>query len=208
MIRLPLPAPRLHRPQDLAVARQEHARVGHEQLEAGDALIDQGVHRLERLVVHVADDLVEAVIDRAVAGRLVVPGRDLVDYLLPVGLHHEVDDRGRAAPGGRAGAGLERVGGERATERHLHVGVGVDAARDHVLAGRIDDVAVGRRSAEADPGASTATIRSPSMRTSCCVAPVELTTVPPLIRVLKAASPACRTRAADRGRTASRCGFG
>ena len=52
---------------------QEHAGVGHEQLEAGDALGDQLVHRLERLVVDLADDLVEAVVDRAVAAGLLVP---------------------------------------------------------------------------------------------------------------------------------------
>ena len=52
-----------------AVVGVEDARVGHEQLEAGDALVDQLVHRLERVVVDAADDLVEAVVDRAVARR-------------------------------------------------------------------------------------------------------------------------------------------
>ena len=73
---------RLHGLQDLPVVGQEDARVGHEQLEAGDALADQLVHRLERVVVDVADDLVEAVVDRAVAAGLLVPERDLVLHAL------------------------------------------------------------------------------------------------------------------------------
>ena len=64
----------LHRPQDLAVVGVEHAGVGHEQLEAGDALVvDEVRHRLQRLLVDAADDLVEAVVDGAVAVGLAVP---------------------------------------------------------------------------------------------------------------------------------------
>ena len=60
----------LHRPQDLAVVAVEDARVGHEQLEAGDALVgDELVHRLERVVVDAAEDHVEGVVDVAVALR-------------------------------------------------------------------------------------------------------------------------------------------
>ena len=39
MIMAPPFAGRLHGPQDLAVVAVEDARVGHEQLEAGDALV-------------------------------------------------------------------------------------------------------------------------------------------------------------------------
>ena len=96
-------------------------------------------HRGEGVVVDAADDLVEAVVDRAVAGRLRVPGGQAVLDALAVALHGEVDDRRRAAPGRGAGAGLERVDRGGAAERQLHVGVRVDAAGDHVLAGRVDD---------------------------------------------------------------------
>ena len=130
---------RLHGPQDLPVVAVEDARVGHEELEAGDALGDELVHRLERVVVDAADDLVERVVDRAVAVGLGVPGGEPVLHALAGALHGEVDDRRRAAPGRRAGAGLEGVGGERAAERQLHVRVAVDAARDDVLAGGVDD---------------------------------------------------------------------
>ena len=65
-----------------AVVAVEHPRVGHEQLEAGDALVvDELVHRLERVVVDAAEDHVEAVVDRAVAVGLGVPRVEAV-------LHH------------------------------------------------------------------------------------------------------------------------
>ena len=140
----------LHRLEDLRVVGVEDARVGHEQLEAGDALVDQRVHRLERVLVDAADDLVEAVVDRAVARGLLVPGGQAVLDPLAVALHGEVDDRRRAAPGRRPGAGLEGVGGVGAAERQLHVGVRVDAARDHVLAGRVDHGVDDRREVGAE----------------------------------------------------------
>ena len=63
------------RPAGAAVVGVVDARVGHEELEAGDALlVDELAHRLQRGVVHVADDLVEAVVDGAAAVGLGVPG--------------------------------------------------------------------------------------------------------------------------------------
>ena len=59
MISPPLLGARLHGAQDLAVVAVEDAGVGHEQLEAGDALADQDVHLLERALVDVGDDHVE-----------------------------------------------------------------------------------------------------------------------------------------------------
>ena len=130
---------RLHRLQDLAVVREEHARVGHEQLEAGDALVvDEVLHGLQRLVVDAADDHVEAVVDGAVAVGLAVPGGQAVLDPLAGALHREVDDRGGAAVGRRSRAGLERVRGERAAEGQLHVRVDVDTAGDDVLAGGVE----------------------------------------------------------------------
>ena len=81
----------------------------------------------------------EAVIDRAVTRRLLVPERVLVEDLLVGVLHHEVDDGGRAAPGCGPRPCFEGVARLGAAEGHLHVGMCVDPARNHKLAGGIDD---------------------------------------------------------------------
>ena len=141
----------LHRSQDLAVVAVEDARVGHEELDARDAfLVDEPVHRGERVVVDAADDHVEAVVDRAVAVGLAVPRLEPVEHALTRALHGEVDDRRRAAPRRGSRAGLEGVGRERAAERQLHVGVGVDAAGHDVLAARVDHSLGGRREVAAE----------------------------------------------------------
>ncbi|MNW54874.1 hypothetical protein D3C74_324970 [compost metagenome] len=128
----------LHGPQDLAVVAVEHPGVGHEELEARDALGHELVHGLERVVVDPAEDLVEPVVHGAVPLGLGEPGGERVLDPLPGALDREVDDRRRASPGRGARPGLERVRGGRAAERQLHVGVRVHRARDHVLAGRVD----------------------------------------------------------------------
>ena len=154
----------LHRPQDLAVVGVEDAGVRHEQLEAGDALVvDEVRHRLQRLLVDAADDLVEAVVDRAVPVGLVVPLGEPVHHVLAGALHGEVDDGGDAAPRRGDRAGLERVGRGGATERELHVGVHVDAAGDHVLAGGVD-LAVRERCRSPRPARGRARRRSSRRR--------------------------------------------
>ncbi len=133
----------LHGLEDLAVGRVEHARIGHEHLEAGHALADQYVHLLERLLVDIGDDHVEPVVDAGLALGLGVPGVQRLAQRAALGLHGEVQQRGGAAPGGRAGPGLEVVGGERPAERHVQVGMHVDAAGDDVLAGGVDGLVDG-----------------------------------------------------------------
>ena len=64
----------LQRPEDRPVVAVEDARVGREQLEVGDALGDEPVHLGQRVVVDVAHDHVEAVVDDGVALGLGVPG--------------------------------------------------------------------------------------------------------------------------------------
>src|SRR5690606_6889344 len=135
----------LHGAQDLPVVAVEDARVGHELLEAGDPFVHQEIHLLERVVVHVGDDHVEAVVDGAVALGLGVPGVEALAQGAADALHREVDDGGGAAPGGGPGTGLEGVGGEGAAERQLHVGVRVDAARQDVPAGGVEGVVGGER---------------------------------------------------------------
>src|SRR5690606_9947492 len=135
----------LHGAQDLPVVAVEDARVGHELLEAGDPFVHQEIHLLERVVVHVGDDHVEAVVDGAVALGLGVPGVEALAQGAADALHREVDDGGGAAPGGGPGAGPEGVGGAGAAERQLHVGVRVGAAREHVLPGGVSGAVGGER---------------------------------------------------------------
>ena len=88
--------------------------------------------------------------------------------------------------GRRAGAGLEGVHRLGAAERHLHVRVPVDGTRDHVLSASRRSRGRHRRATPArvaDPGAPSATMRSPSMSTSATNGPLALTTVPPLMSV-------------------------
>ena len=63
----------LHRAEDVVVRAVEHARVRGEQLEVRHALGDERVHLGERVVVDVAHDHVEAVVDDRVALGLRVP---------------------------------------------------------------------------------------------------------------------------------------
>ena len=55
----------VHGPVDVLVGGVEHSRVGHEELEARDALGDERVHLLERRLIDVGDDGVQGVVDRA-----------------------------------------------------------------------------------------------------------------------------------------------
>ena len=140
----------LHGAEDLRVVGVEDAGVRHEHLVAGDAFVDELRHRGEGVGVDASDDLVEPVVDRAVAGGLLMPRCETVEHFLALRLHGEVDDARRASPRGGARAGLEGVDRGGAAEGQLHVGVGVNAAGDDVLARRIDDGVDGARKVVAE----------------------------------------------------------
>ena len=108
-----------------------------------DALLDHRVHLDLDLIGELGDDHVEAVVDRGLAFGLLHPRFPRVMQRLAFVLDGEVDDRRGAAEGRGDGAGLEVVGRGRAAERHVHVGVHVDAAGQDVLALGVDD-AIGR----------------------------------------------------------------
>ena len=129
----------LHRSQDLAVVGIEHTRVGHEQLERGDSfVVDEIRHVLQRLLIHTTDDLVERVVDGAVAACLAVPLGKALMHVLAVALQCHVDDGGDATPCGSDRSCLEGVTRTGTTERKFHVRVHVDATRYHVLALGVD----------------------------------------------------------------------
>ena len=123
------------RAEDRRVVHHEDAGIRHEQLEAGDPLVaDQAVHLAEPGVLELGDDHVEAVVDHRLAVGPLPPVVQRVPHRLAAILDREVDDAGRAAERRRDGARLEVVGGRGAAERHVQVGVDVDAAGDDVLA--------------------------------------------------------------------------
>ena len=124
--------------EDRTVVDLKNAGVRHEQLERGDALFDHDVHFFEDFVRDVANDHVQAVVDRGLAAGLPQPRVARRLERLAHSLHREVDDRGGAAERRGDGTRIKVVRRERPTERELHVGMHVDATRDHVLACRVD----------------------------------------------------------------------
>jgi hypothetical protein len=165
MIMAPQSAACLHGPQDLPVVAVEDARVGHEQLEARDALVlDEVRHRLQRLVVDAADDLVEAVVDGAVALGLAVPLGEARVHVLAGALHGEVDDRGDPAPRGARWCRLERVARDvppKGSSMWVCTSTPPGITYLPVASMTLSQPSTARSS----PGAPTATMTSPSIRT-------------------------------------------
>ena len=132
----------------------------------------------------------ERVVDGAVAVGLLVPRAERVLHAAAGVLHGEVDDRRDAAPRRGAGAGLERVGRLGAAERHLHVGVHVDAARHDVLAGGVDRAVGGDAQRVGLPGGEDGDDRlAVDEHVGRRARPTAETTVPPEIRVVLIGSP-------------------
>ena len=128
----------LHGPEDRRVVQHEHAGVRHEQLERGDPLAHERVHLALHLIVQLGDDHMEAVVDHGLALRLLYPRFPGVVQRLTAVLNREVHDRRGSAERRRPRARLEVVGRRRTAERHVHVRVHVDAARQDVPPARVD----------------------------------------------------------------------
>ena len=95
-------------------------------------------------------------------------------------LDREVDEGRGAAVGGGDGAGLEVVGRRRPAERHVEVGVHVDAARHHQHAGGVDHGVGGQVQALADQGDHALVDVEVGLRSG----PTAVTMVPFLTRVV------------------------
>jgi len=94
-------------------------------------------------VVDAADDLVEAVVDRAVPVGILVPRGQPVVHVLASALYREVHDRRRAAEGRGDRARLGTCPKRSCRQRQLHVGVDVDATGDDVFARRVEHPVAG-----------------------------------------------------------------
>jgi hypothetical protein len=82
---------------------------------------------------------VVAHVDHLLAVRLAAPLLERLGEGRALGLDDEVDVAGRPAGRGRGLSRLDVVDRDRAPEGHVEVRVRVDAAREHVLPGRVDD---------------------------------------------------------------------
>ena len=93
--------------QERRVVDHDGALVGHEELEAGHAFVDQHGYLGERVGVEVGDGHVQSVVHRDVAVGHRPPVGVGLHQRVAGGLHGEVHDHGRAAARGRLGAGIE-----------------------------------------------------------------------------------------------------
>ena len=119
-----------HGSKDGGIIEHEDAGIGHEKLEAGDAFADEFAHFIELRGAEVGDDAVKGVVGDGFVMGFFHPGIEGLAQSLAFILDSEIDERGRAAKGRGDCAGLEIVGAGGAAERHVEMGVNVDAAGD------------------------------------------------------------------------------
>jgi hypothetical protein len=131
-----------HGLEERLVVDHDRALVGHEELVARHALLGGLGEVVQRSpVAKVGDGEVEADVDEGLGPLyLLVPRRECVWEALARLLQAEVHDGGRPSEGSRGRPRGEVVAGDGPAEGHLHVGMGVYGAGDHVLAGGVDDL--------------------------------------------------------------------
>ena len=143
----------LHRAEERLVVDHQRALVGHEELVRRDPLVGQRRELLERAaVLQVGDRHVVAHVDHLLAFGLRAPLVDRVAERRALRLDDEVDVAGRPAERGGRLARLDVVDRHRPAERHVEMRVRVDAARQHVLAARVDHAVGGHVERLADQG--------------------------------------------------------
>ncbi len=129
----------LHRAEERLVVDHQRALVGHEELVRRDALVGQRGELLERpAVLEIGDGHVVAHVDHLLAVRLSAPLLEGLCERVPLGLDDEVDVARGAAERCGSLPGFDVVDRHRSAERHVEMRVRIDAARQHVLARRVD----------------------------------------------------------------------
>src|SRR5260370_6238691 len=130
-----------HGAKNRGVVEHEHAGIGHEELETGDAFTNELSYFFELRAAEVGDDAVEGVVGDRFGLGFLHPGVESLAQGLSFVLDGEIDERGGAAKGCGDGAGFEIVRAGGAAEGHVEVGVHVDAAGEHEVIGGVDDAA-------------------------------------------------------------------
>ena len=133
----------LERRIHLVVVHHQRALVGHEVLERGDALLDDGGHLVEHLLAPPGDRHVEGIVARRL-GRLVVPHLQRFHQRLLRRRQAEVDHHRRAAGQRRARPALEIVSRIGAHEGHFQMRVRVDASGHDIAARRVELLVAGK----------------------------------------------------------------
>ena len=126
--------------ENAPIVEHEHARICHEQLEAGHALVDQIVHLRKLPTGDVGHDAVKCIVADSLARRFAHPRVERLAQLLAFVLNGEVDQRCGAAERRGPRAGFEIVGAGRSAERHVEMSVNVDAAGEHELVRCIENL--------------------------------------------------------------------
>jgi len=115
------------------------AGVSHEQLEAGHAFAHQGVHFLKLRVGEIGDDAVKRIVGDCPAGSFLHPGVERGPQCLAFVLNGKID-KARGAPEGRgARSSFEIIRAGGASERHIEVGMHVDAAGKNKSSRSVDN---------------------------------------------------------------------
>ena len=144
----------LHHAEHELIVNHEHVRVGHEELETGDAELHHLLHLAECLfsvlAVEVGDSHVEGKIDTSFVVGFLEPGFERVLQCAGLVLQREVDDGGCAADGRSLRAGGVVICRRCAAEGHVEVCVHVDSARHDEEIRRVDNLVIGFRDARGD----------------------------------------------------------
>ncbi len=125
------------RGEHLLVIDHQRPFVSHEMLEGRHAGLDHLGHVLAHLVVPVGDAHVVGIVGNGVPGPFVPIGHGLHQRLIAI-RDAEVDNHRRAARKRRLGAALVVVGGIGPHERHIEMGVRIDAARHDEAVRRVE----------------------------------------------------------------------